>query len=47
METHILLIQIAGILIAARLFAEAASALQVPRVIGELCAGIVLGLLMR
>ncbi len=43
METHILLLHIALILISARLFAEAAARLNVPRVIGELVAGIVLG----
>lgn len=43
METHVLLLQIAGILVAARLFAELASRYRVPRVIGELVAGIVLG----
>jgi Kef-type K+ transport system membrane component KefB len=43
MDTHILLIHIAAILITARLFAEIASYLNIPRVIGELCAGIILG----
>ena len=42
-EGHVLLIQIAAILITARLFAEIAAAMNIPRVIGELCAGIVLG----
>jgi Kef-type K+ transport system membrane component KefB len=35
--------QLAAILIAARLFAEIAAAMNIPRVIGELMAGIVLG----
>lgn len=43
METHILLLQIAAILIVARLFAEIAARFDTPRVIGELCAGILLG----
>lgn len=43
METHVLLLQIALILVAARLFAEGAARFNVPRVIGELVAGIVLG----
>lgn len=43
METHVLLLQIAGILVMARLFAELASHYRVPRVIGELIAGVVLG----
>lgn len=38
-----LLLQIAAILIAARVFGEIAARLQAPRVIGELCAGILLG----
>lgn len=42
-ETHVLLLQIAGILVAARLFAELASYYRIPRVIGELVAGVVLG----
>jgi Kef-type K+ transport system membrane component KefB len=42
-ESHILLFQIAGILVAARACAELASYYQIPRVIGELCAGVVLG----
>jgi Kef-type K+ transport system membrane component KefB len=42
-EGHVLLMQIAAILIAARVFAEIAAAMDIPRVIGELCAGIVLG----
>lgn len=43
MQTHIILIHIATILIAARVFAEIAAAFDAPRVIGELAAGIVLG----
>ncbi|KPJ88752.1 MAG: sodium:proton antiporter, partial [Gammaproteobacteria bacterium SG8_11] len=43
METHVLLLQIAAILVTARVFAEIAARLNSPRVIGELCAGIVLG----
>lgn len=43
METHILLLQIAAILVVARLFAEIAAHFNAPRVIGELCAGIFLG----
>lgn len=42
-ETHVLLLQIAGILVTARLFAELASYYRIPRVIGELVAGVVLG----
>ena len=43
METHLLLVQIAAILVVARLFAEIAARLNTPRVIGELSAGILLG----
>jgi Kef-type K+ transport system membrane component KefB len=43
METHILLLQIAAILVVARAFSEIAARLGAPRVIGELCAGIILG----
>ena len=43
MQTHVILIQIAAILVAARVFAELASWLGAPRVIGELTAGVVLG----
>lgn len=43
MESHILLMQIAVILVTARVFAEIAAYFHSPRVIGELCAGIVLG----
>ena len=41
METHELFIQIAGILIAARVFAEIAAHFNAPRVIGEMCAEII------
>lgn len=44
MEIHILLLQIATILIAARIFAEIATHLMMPPIIGELFAGILLGL---
>ena len=43
MESHILLLQIAAILLSARIFAELAEVCRAPRVIGELSAGIVLG----
>lgn len=43
METHVILLQIAAILVAARLCAEAAAYYRVPRVIGELVAGVLLG----
>ena len=43
MYTHIILIQITAILVSARIFAEVAEHFRVPRVIGELFAGIVLG----
>ena len=43
METHILLLQIAAILVAARVLAEVAAHFRIPPVIGELCAGILLG----
>lgn len=43
METHVLLLQIAAILVTARVFAEIAARLNTPRVIGELAAGILLG----
>ena len=42
-EIHILLIQIAAILLAARLFGEIALRFKTPPIIGELCAGIVIG----
>ena len=43
MTTHTLLLQIATILLTARLFAEIATRLNAPSIIGELCAGILLG----
>lgn len=43
MDSHILLTQIAAIIVTARLFAELAGRMNVPRVIGELFAGILLG----
>ncbi len=43
MSTHILLLQIAAILLTARLFAEIATRFNAPSIIGELCAGILLG----
>lgn len=43
METHQFLLQLMIILLAARLFAEVASRLQAPPVIGELMAGLLLG----
>jgi len=43
MEQQIILIQIAVILLAARLFAEIANRFNVPTIIGELLAGVVLG----
>ena len=43
MQTHVILMQIAAILVAARVFADVATRFGVPRVIGELTAGIVLG----
>ncbi|MGI9285374.1 MAG: cation:proton antiporter [Pseudomonadales bacterium] len=42
-EIHILLIQIAAILLAARVCGEIALRFKAPPIIGELCAGIVLG----
>jgi Kef-type K+ transport system membrane component KefB len=42
-ETQTLLIQIALVLLASRLFAEIAQGLRAPPMIGELCAGIILG----
>lgn len=42
-EIHILLIQIAAILLAARICGEIAVRLKAPPIIGELCAGIILG----
>jgi len=43
MDEQLLLLQIATILIAARLFAELANKINVPPIIGELLAGIILG----
>jgi len=43
METHIILFEIAAILLLARLLAEIASRLRIPPIFGELCAGILLG----
>lgn len=43
METHTFFLQLLAILLAARVFAEIAARLNVPSVIGELVAGIVLG----
>jgi Kef-type K+ transport system membrane component KefB len=43
METHILLLQIALILFSARVLAEFATRFNIPSIIGELCAGIILG----
>ncbi len=40
-DTHILLVQIAAVLLAARLFAEVALRLRAPPIIGEICAGII------
>lgn len=42
-EIHILLVQIAAILLAARVCGEVALRLKAPPIIGELCAGIILG----
>lgn len=42
-EIHIVLIQIAAILLAARMCGEIALRLKAPSIIGELCAGIILG----
>ncbi|MDH5518870.1 MAG: cation:proton antiporter [Gammaproteobacteria bacterium] len=43
MDQELILLQIAIILIAARLFAELATRLNVPAIIGELLAGVILG----
>ncbi len=43
MVTHSLLIEVAVVLLAARLFAEIAVRLRSPPIIGELCAGIIIG----
>ena len=42
-EIHVLLLQIAAILLAARICGEIALRLRAPSIIGELCAGILLG----
>jgi Na+:H+ antiporter len=42
-EIHVLLMQIAAILLSARIFGEVALRLKAPPIIGELCAGIILG----
>ena len=42
-ETHTLLLQIAIVLMAARLFGEVALYLRAPPIIGEICAGIIIG----
>ena len=42
-ETHSLLLQIAVVLLAARLFGEVALRLRAPPIIGEICAGIIIG----
>jgi Kef-type K+ transport system membrane component KefB len=43
METHVLLVQIAVVLISARLLGEIAQHLGAPPIIGEICAGIIIG----
>lgn len=43
MEVQTFFLQLLAILVAARLFAEIAVRLQAPAVIGELCAGIIIG----
>lgn len=43
MTDYLLLLELAGILIAARFGAEVADYFGAPRVIGELCAGVILG----
>jgi len=43
MDQQLILIQIAGILLAARIFAEIANRFNMPAIIGELLAGIILG----
>ncbi len=43
MDQHLILLQIAVILLAARIFSELASRANVPSIIGELLAGIILG----
>lgn len=43
METHTFLLQLIVILLAARLMGEVAVYIKIPSVIGELCAGIIIG----
>jgi Kef-type K+ transport system membrane component KefB len=43
MGTHTLLIEVAVVLLSARLFAEIAVRFRAPSIIGELCAGVVIG----
>ncbi len=43
MTTHSLLLELAAILLTARLLAEIAARFKMPSIIGELCAGIILG----
>jgi Kef-type K+ transport system membrane component KefB len=43
METHVLLVQIAVVLFSARLLGEIAQHLGAPPIIGEICAGIIIG----
>ena len=43
METTTAILHVAIILIAARLFGEAAARIKIPTVIGEIVAGIILG----
>lgn len=43
MEVHTFFLQLMVLLLVARLFAEVATRLSVPSVIGELLAGVVLG----
>jgi len=43
MQTHTLLIEIAVVLLAARLFGEIAQHFRAPSIIGEICAGIIIG----
>jgi Kef-type K+ transport system membrane component KefB len=43
MEVHSYLIQLVAILISARIMGEVAAFLRIPPVIGELCAGIIIG----
>ena len=43
MEIHSFLLQIAAIILTARVFAELAAWMGAPPIVGELCAGIVLG----